>query len=486
MEASVTTPSSKNESKRKTLYQTVAAGISRLIEQGTFRPGERITSVRELSRQMGVSLATVMAAYSLLENQGLIEARPQSGYYVRPRIASSTVSRGTELPSPAVIPAQLSIASICTMLMGDPRNRDFVPLGAAIPNPDLLPVDKLTRSLASAIRRHKRQSVSYDLLPGHKGLRMQIARRMMTAGCLLVPDDIVTTQGGTEAFNLCLRALCRPGDTVAVESPTFYGFLQTIEMLGLNALEIPTHPDHGISIDALAYALEHNRISACLLVSNFSNPQGSCIPDESKKSLVDLLASHEVPLIEDDIYGDLSFQDERPIVAKAFDKEGLVLLCSSFSKTIAPGYRVGWVAPGRFQKQVERLKVLSNLATTTPTQLAIAEFLANGGYDHHLRKVRRIYRNQTLRMTHAVMKYFPDGTRVTQPLGGFVLWVELPRHVDALKLYEGALEAGITIAPGPIFSAKEKYGNCVRLNAGYWSDRTERALITVGHLAKNA
>ena len=356
-------------------------------------------------------------------------------------------------------------------------------MGTAVPNPDLLPVDKLTRALRSVIGRHKRQSVLYDFLPGHKRLRVQIARRAMTAGCLLSPEDIVTTQGGTEAVNLCLRAVCRPGDAVAVESPTFYGLLQIIETLGLHALEIPTHPDHGISLDALTYATDHQRVSACLLVSNFSNPLGCCIPDENKQSLVDLLADREIPLIEDDVYGDLCFDEERPSVAKAFDKKGLVLLCSSFSKTIAPGYRVGWVAAGRFQAQVERFKVFSTLATSTPTQLAVAEFLSNGGYDHHLRKTRRVYRHQTGAMANAVLRHFPEGTRVTRPSGGYVLWVELPDSVDSLKLYEDALNSGITIAPGPIFSAKEKFRNFIRLNAGFWSEEIQRAVAKLGKLA---
>lgn len=466
---------------RKTaLYREVADRIACLIEDGTFRAGDRIPSVRALMRQLGVSLATVLSAYGLLEDRGVLEARPQSGYYVRARMTGTSAPPSSELPSAAVVPTPLSIANICTMLMGDPRNKDFVPLGAAIPNPDLLPVDKLTRALRSVVSRHKHQSVFYDFLPGHKGLRVQIARRAMTAGCLLSPDDIVTTQGGTEAVNLSLRAVCRPGDTVAVESPTFYGFLQIIESLGLHALEIPTHPDHGISLDALAYAMEHNRISACVVVSNFSNPLGCSISEEHKQNLVTLLAGHEIPLIEDDIYGDLFFDEDRPSVAKAFDQKGLVLLCSSFSKTIAPGYRVGWVAPGRFQSQVERLKVLTNLATSTPTQLAIAEFLSNGGYDHHLRRMRRIYRQQTAAMGHAIMRHFPEGTRVTRPSGGYVLWVELPAAVDALKLYEDALHSGITIAPGPIFSATRKFRNYIRLNAGFWSDRIEKAIGTLG------
>ncbi len=389
----------------------------------------------------------------------------------------------TRIPSRAAVPKTLSISDICVMLMGSPRNRDLVPLGGAVPNPELLPVDRLTRTLSTVTRRNKYQSMSYDLLPGCKALRMQIARRAMTAGCLVTPDEIVTTNGCLEAVHLCLRAVCHPGDTVAIESPIYYGFPQMIQMLGLQAIEIPTHPGDGMSLSALRYAMEHNEISDCLVISNFSNPQGSCMPEERKKELVELLASQEIPLIEDDIYGDICFSHERPIVAKAFDKKGLVLLCSSFSKTVAPGYRVGWVAPGRFQSKIERFKTLSAIGTPMPTQLAIAEFLANGGYDHHLRRIRKVYAEQTAAMARTVAEFFPEGTRVTRPTGGFVLWVECPNYVNALKLYELSLEAGISIAPGPVFSIKGKYQNCLRLNAGFWSAQIEDAVSRVGRLA---
>ncbi|MBF0538259.1 MAG: PLP-dependent aminotransferase family protein [Nitrospirae bacterium] len=345
----------KTEPKKITLYRQVAAEIEHLIEQGTFRPGERIPSVRSTKRQRGVSLATVLAAYGLLEDRGVIEAHPQSGYYVRSFASNGHSSCKLEIPARSIVPTALNTESICTMLMGDSFTRGFVSLGSAIPNPALLPVDNLTRALARAVRRSRIQGVSYDLLPGHKGLRTQIAQRAMTAGCLLTQDEIVTTHGAMEAITLCLRAVCRAGDTVAVESPVFYGFLQTIEMHGLRALEIPTHPDRGMHLDALAHAIKHNAIGACLVVTNFSNPLGCCIPQDGKRRLVELLSAHNIPLIEDDVYGDLCFSDERPIVAKAFDQRGGVLLCSSFPKTVAPGYRVGWVAPGRFQKQVERL-----------------------------------------------------------------------------------------------------------------------------------
>jgi DNA-binding transcriptional MocR family regulator len=356
-------------------------------------------------------------------------------------------------------------------------------LGAAIPNPALLPVDKLNRMLATESRRFKGQSIAYALPPGCERLRNQIAKRSLLAGCTLKPDQIVITSGCVEGVHLSLRAICRPGDTVAVESPVYFNFLQLIEEMGLRALEIPSTPREGMSIEALRYALDNNRVHACLIISNFSNPLGSLMPDERKRELVELLERYDIPLIEDDIYGDLSFAPMRPSVAKAYDRKGNVLLCSSFSKTLAPGFRVGWVVPGRFQAKIECLKMLTNIATASPPQLAMAEFLANGGYDHYLRKIRSVYARQVALMGDAIGRFFPPGTKVTRPTGNFVLWVELPERVDSLKLYDLALRKGITIAPGPIFSATGKFRNYIRLNAGFWSDEIEKAVRTLGGLA---
>ncbi|BDV41098.1 GntR family transcriptional regulator [Geotalea uraniireducens] len=463
------------------LYETVASRIAQSITEGTFRPGDKIPSVRTLSRQFQVSLTTVLEAYTLLEDRGLIDARPQSGYYVRARFPVVTPEPG--ISAPQLSPTGVSTGELAMLVLRDTRNPDLVPLGAAIPNPALLPVERLNRMLATESRRHGIASVSYEIPPGCEKLRVQIAQRMLTAGCAVSPDRLVTTSGCVEAVVLSLRAICRPGDTVAVESPVYYNFLQAIDLLDLRALEIPSHPRHGMSLDALRYALDHNPIRACMVIANFNNPLGSLMPDEYKKELVELLVARDIPLIEDDIYGDLSFAPNRPRMAKAYDRSGMVLLCSSFSKTLAPGYRVGWVAPGRFQTEIERLKGITNIATSTPPQLAVAEFLANGGYDHHVRRIRRVYARQMVQMAEAVGRTFPAGTRVTRPEGGFVLWVECPPTVDSLLLYEQALRAGITIAPGPIFSATGKYRNCIRLNAAYWDERVENAISTLGQLA---
>ena len=463
------------------LYEAVAARIRRLISHGTFKAGDRLPSVRRLSNELQVSVTTVVEAYRLLESQGAIEARPQSGYYVRPSFPH--LPHEIEVSHPPSSPSPVGVDELVMRVIQDTRDPSLIPLGAAIPDPQLLPTHKLNRSLISTARRMEGHGHVYDAPPGCEALRIQVAQRMLAAGCTLTPDEIVTTCGCLEAISLSLRAICQPGDTVAIESPTYFGILQALQYLGLKALEVPTHPRTGISIEALENALRHNKVSACVVVTNFNNPLGCLMPDEEKRRLVEVLAVRQIPLIEDDIYGDLSYSDERPHVAKAYDQEGLVLLCSSYSKDLAPGYRVGWVAPGRFKQSVMRLKASTNIATPTLPQLAVADFLANGGYDRHLARLRRVYSRQVALVAQAVLRSFPTGTRVSQPQGGFVLWVEMPPQVDSLHLYEEALRERITLAPGPIFSAKQGYRNFLRLNCAWWSEKVEQALPVLGRLA---
>lgn len=463
------------------LYEQVAGRIADLIAQGTLRPGERIPSVRRLSRQQSVSITTILEAYRLLEDRGLIEARPQSGHYVRVLPLSSPAE--PEATQPRGGPARVQIDDLVMRVLRSIGQPGFVDLGAASPAPELLPSDKLHRAMAAAARRLTTRGNQYCAPPGLKALRVQIARRTLDAGCSLAPDDFVVTCGAQEALSLALRAVCEPGDAVALESPTYFGVLQALELFGLKAVEIATHPRDGIDLRALRKVLRDMPIKAVAVAPSFSNPLGSCMPDAHKEELVALLARKGIPLVEDDTFGDLPFGPHRPRVAKAFDRTGNVLLCSSFSKTLAPGYRVGWIAGGRFQERVERLKFVTNVTTPTLPQYAIAEVLANGGYDRHLRKVRRVYAQQMDLMTAAIARHFPAGTRATRPAGGFVLWVELPRRVDSLALFERARKAGITLVPGPLFSPKQGFRNFIRLNAAYWSPEVEAALRLLGSLA---
>ena len=463
------------------LYEQAADEIASLIDQGTFRAGDRLPSIRQLSKRFDVSINTVMQAYALLEDKRLIQARPQSGYYVRsrvPEIREPVVQSRAFTP-----PTTVTISDLCHQVMRNMMNRDLLPLGSAIPSADNLPVDKLNRIMASELRRCGAQGVLYQMPPGYERLRVQIARRSLAAGISCGPDEILVTSGCVEAVLLALRATCRAGDTIAVESPFYFNFMQMIAELGLKALEIPSTPRDGISIEALRYAIEQQKISACLVITNFSNPLGSLMPDGRKQELVELLARHEIPLIEDDIYGDLTFGIERPGTAKSFDRSGLVIYCSSFSKTIAPGYRVGWAIAGRFQPHMERLKMMMNVAPSSPPQIALAEFLATGGYDHHLRSIRRIHARNISQMADAVARYFPPGTCMTHPAGGFILWVEMQEGTDAIELYHRALKRGISIVPGPLFSLSNKYGNHIRLSAAKWDEQIEQGIKTLGELA---
>jgi DNA-binding transcriptional MocR family regulator len=464
------------------LYEEVADRIKGMIGNGTYRAGEKIPSIRALCRQMRISANTVMEAYARLENMGMIEARPQSGYYVCSRLAEPAGRHASADKTGDIAPNPVIVGDVALEVMRNIANPALVPLGGGIPNSELSPADKLNRMLASESRRFSLQSVAYPPHQGHKRLRTQIARRSLDSGCSLAPDDIVITSGCVEATNLALQAICRPGDTVAIGSPVYPTFLKSIQWMGLKVLEIPSN-GQGMNLEVLDYAIRHNRVSACITIANFNNPLGSLMPDDKKRELVALLAKHDIPLIEDDVYGDLAYGSSRPPSTKAFDVNGLVLYCSSFSKTLAPGYRVGWIAPGRYRQKVEQLKTLLNIATASPTQLAIAEFLTNGGYDHHLRKIRKIYARQTALVRDAVMRHFPAGTRVNRPEGGYILWVEMPDGFDAFRFYEEALREGIGIAPGHIFTLSDRYKNCFRLNAAIWSERVEEALETLGGIA---
>ena len=467
----------------ESLYKQLAFRISELIEHGTLRPGERVPSVRRCSEQQSVSIATVMQAYRLLEDRGIIEARPQSGYYVRVQRWSPPPEPAMSTPVPRAVKVRVNDLVMQVVKAG--RDPSLVRLGATLPNSELFPVKELNRAMASVARRSPLAANSYDPPPGNRALRVQVARRAMETGCTLAPDDIVTTVGATEALNLCLRAVAKPGDVIAIESPTFFGILQIIESLGMRVCEIPTYPREGICLDELEKRLKCCRIKACVFTLNFSNPLGSCMPDDKKKKLVQLLTKYKIPLIEDDIYGNLTFGPTRPKVAKAFDQEGWVMLCDSVTKTLSPGYRVGWVAPGRFRTRVEFLKFVNTSATASLPQMAIAEFLQNGGFDHHLRKIRRLYCAQMQQMSECICHHFPEGTRITRPSGGMSLWIELPPRVNALTVYRHAMAAGISIAPGQIFSAKQKFENFIRINCGNpWSDVIERAIQKLGEIIR--
>ena len=465
-----------------TRYAALAADIEASILAGVLRPGDKLPSVRHTCASRGVSASTVFQAYYLLEARGLVQARERSGYFVR-----AGLRRAPPEPEQASQPADQSIAVDVSErvfeVLESSMARDVVPLGSAFPSPLLYPLQRLSQALATSAKSLDPWRSVDDLTPGHADLRRQIALRYLAAGMPVSADDIVITNGALEALNLCLTAVTRAGDAVVVESPTFYAALQSLERMGLHAIEVPTHPREGIDLAALEAAIVRHRPKACWLMTTFQNPLGSLMPEAKKKALVALTTRHGVALIEDDVYAELYFGDQRPLPAKAFDTEGLVLHCGSFSKSLAPGYRIGWAAPGRFARAVARHKLTSTLSASAPAQAALALYLERGGFDKHLRKLRAALAAQQAVFAQAVGHFFPPGTRATRPEGGYFLWVELPEGCDALHIHRQALAQGISVAPGPIFSASHAFMNCLRLNYGHtWNARTEQALATLGQI----
>ncbi|WP_321877291.1 aminotransferase-like domain-containing protein [Paraburkholderia bannensis] len=467
------------------LYEKLADDIETLIRKGVFRPGDRVPSVRQASQQHRISITTVIRAYLLLESRGVLESRPQSGYFVSQRAAESgTHADDLRATRPVATSAEVDVSRLVLSTLRSIGVDDAVPLGSPYPDPQLFPYEKLNRYSAAVGRKRSSWGVTNALPPGSPELMRQIARRYLENGMAVDPSEIIITVGATEAINLCLQAVAKPGDVIAVESPTFYAMLHAIERSGMKAIEVATHPEYGIEVDALAKIIESQPIAACMVMPNFQNPLGFLMPDERKRELVELLAKANIPAIENGVYNELYFGESHPTTLKSYDKSGMVLHCGSFSKSLTAAYRIGWAMPGRYRDQVEKLKFLNTLTTAVVPQLAIAEYLERDGYEHHLRRIRKSYAQQANLMKAMVTRFFPAGTRMSSPAGGYVLWIELPAKVDSMKLYELALARGITIGPGSMFSVSDSYRNFIRLNYSTpWSPEIEQAIITVGKLA---
>jgi DNA-binding transcriptional MocR family regulator len=466
------------------LYERLANELGALIASRMFAPGERLPSIRHLAAQKRLSVSTVLQALRLMEDRGLIDARPQAGFYVRHRARTLSVAPDSQhLKEPAYV----GINNLLMRVLQANETLNIVQLGSAWPADELLPIKRMQRTVSALVRRDPAllSKVSCVELNQPDFVR-QVSRRALDWG-KLDPGEIVVTGSCTEAISLCLRAVASPGDTIAIESATYFVLLQMIESLGMKALEIPTDPKTGPSIDALELALRAGLVQACLFIPNANNPLGSIMPEANKKRLAALLSQYEVPLIEDDIYGDLCFTADRPWPVKAYDTTGHVLLCSSFSKAVSPALRVGYVVAGRYAQQVALLKTVFSGTTAHFFQAVLADFIGGSSYDKQVRKMRRVLAQRIARMSDAVAKSFPPECSLSEPQGGFVLWIQMPPQVDAVALHQRAIADGVAFMPGPLFSASGKFGNYLRLNCGNaWSAETDAAIIKLGQLVHEA
>ncbi len=479
----MTMANNKKFNSKEHLYIQVSQGIQKLIEDDVLRIGDKLPSVRELSDKYGISMGTAFQAYYDLEGKGLVESRPKSGYYVR-----FSHRRFPQLPESVplnITSHEVSVKDMIEAIYQDIAAKDVINFSLAVPDVSLLPSAKINKSVIYALRNNKDSCVSYENTQGNLELRKEISKLAFNWGGKIKPDEIIVTSGCLEAISMCLKTITKIGDTVAVESPTYFGINQALESMGLKVVEIVSEPVTGMNLDNFQKAIKKYKIKACIVVPNFHNPLGSCMPEDNKRKLVEIITANKIPLIEDDIYGELYFGKTRPKTCKYFDSEGLVMYCSSLSKSLSPGYRIGWTIPGQFLEDVKQMKRIHNISCPTLTQATMAHFLKNGRYEYHLKNLRKALHTQSLKYIQGIIQYFPPDTKVSRPKGGFVLWLELNFKIDAFKLQIEAKKHKISITPGRLFSSDNNYSNYIRISFGRpWDNDVDYGLMLLGKLIR--
>ncbi len=466
--------------KETFLYETIANQLQSLIENGVIKVGDKLTSVRQLSKEKKVSLTTAFKAYEELIYRGWVESRPKSGYFVK-----STVPL---LPDVSYSESRLdnfeeNNVSVIHLMKKIFSNEDLIKLSITSPDIDLLPSEKLNKSMREVLQTSPDSCLGYGNAAGNIELRRLICRYLFGPNGYAHQDEVIVTQGCIEALAMSLMTVTKPGDTILIERPAYYSVFHIIKNLNLKVIETEIDPLSGPDLTHIEECLRSEKISAILLTPNFNNPTGSLMSDSDKENLVKMVTKYEVPLIEDDVSGEIYFGLNRPNTCKHYDKEGWVLYCSSFSKILAPGYRIGWCLPGKFKEPFMEIKLMHTVATASPTQAAIAQFLQTGRYDLYIRRFRRTLQIQYMQYSDAISKHFPPGTRMTKPNGGFVIWIELPNGSSGIKLSYEALKKGISIFPGTIFCASGGFENFIRVSFGKIFDKTiEESIATLGTL----
>jgi len=460
-------------------YRQLAELFKTQIQQNTWRAGEKLPSVRVTSRSHSVSTGTVLQAYQLLEAQGWVTAKPQSGYFVTADLERLEVSTSESHP------LRVSVNDELYDFLKHQASPEAIKLGSAFPEPTLFPLDALNRNLASSGRKMGPDTLLDNLPPGSESLRRLIAQRYIQQGMNLTHDDIVITSGALEALNLSLQAVTQPGDIVVVESPTFYGALQAIERLGLKAIEVRVDAKKGHSLTQLESLFEQHDVKACWLMTNFHNPTGTSLSDEEKHRVVDLANQHDVYLIEDDVYAELYFGEKKPMSLKSFDTHERVLHCGSLSKSLCPGYRLGWVINKRFNEPIQKLQLMSTLSGSAPIQQGVAHYLQNDSYDNHLRKLRKTLQQRQQRFIALLEQHLPAQVDFYVPQGGYFLWLTLPKGTSSKALYHALLAEQVTIAHGKLFSLDAQFENCLRLNTSLAMDEhVEQAIRKLSDLLR--
>ncbi|WP_434017249.1 PLP-dependent aminotransferase family protein [Thalassotalea sediminis] len=470
-----------NRSAPEFLYQQVIDFVEKQAKNGALRPGDKLPSLRKLGQQFGISVPTVKQAYVELERQGTISARPQSGYYLNAKHARTLQPMRAKWAQ--CQPVEVSCRSLIEQVYDAVHVPGTTALGISNPVNAHPPDKTLARLMRTVLTRTAEKAVSYGPVNGDPKLRLTLALRYQELGVDVNHHDMVITNGAQEALSIALQCVANKGDIIAVESPCYFGLIELIESLEMKALEVYTCTEDGVCIDELEKVLNNHPVKACLFATAINNPLGSFMPESGRQRLVKLLESRDIPLIEDDVYSDLYLTENRPVPAQYYSEKGLVMTCSSFSKTAAPGYRVGWLIPGKFEETAKRIKRAQSCSTSMLQQWTLTDYLLSGDYDRHLHVLRKILRYNRERMIDLIAKHFPPETCISMPQGGSVLWVRCRSVVDTSYIFRQAISHGISFAPGQIFSPSGKYQHYMRISFGVkWSDDIDKAIEKLGEL----
>lgn len=453
--------------------EQLAHNIRLLIENQSLKAHEKLPSLRDQVSVTGLSLMTVMNAYQTLEAQGIIYSKAKSGYFVSPQ----PNIRAESIPRPTNINSSIDHNSLIFQYLKTTQSDQFVALGSAFPDHHVVLSKKLIQIMAQLTRQKDNYIRSETLPPGNLELRKLIAQRYTLHGINTTADDLVISSGCLDALNLSLQAIAQAGDYILLQQHIFYGAWQAAERLGLKVITLPEHPIHGFDIDAFAEVLTQYPIKVCWLMLNHHNPIGFTVSSEIKAKIADLLDQHQVYLIEDDVYEELYFGQQRPISVKHFDHGNWVLHCSSFSKTLGASFRVGWVHAGQFSTRIQHLQLMSTISTNHLLQQALVEFIAQHHYEKHLRQVRQSLAKYKKQFFKYLEPRLPSGCEIYYHTGGYFLWIKLPPHVASMQIYQDLIQENISIAPSSLFCLFAEEQQAIRLNCSFaWSEQLQTAL----------
>lgn len=446
-------------------YQRLASAIAQKIYHGELQIGQRLSSLRDFAQQHQVSLNTAKSCYELLEAQGLIFVKAKAGYLVQRSVAADVAL--PQHPNFASYAREISNLELQIEIQHAATYASLIHLGSVQLSADLIPIVALRRSLQRALKHSKPEDFLYSNKQGHLALRQALMQHWAEDGLFIAKEDIFISNGCMPALSVVIQCLTEPGESIIVPTPNYNGQLQLLASLGRKIVEIPTTAA-GFDLARLADEMQYSGAKVCLLTANYQNPLGFCLSHAEKQHIAQLAERYQCYVIEDDIYAECHLSAQRPLPIRYWDEAGWVIYCGSVSKSLSPAYRVGWFCLNS-QLARFRAKMLSaNITVNTPLQLGLADFIHSRAYREHLAQLRPILMGQIEQYRQYILQAFDQvELRLTQPQGGYFLWLQFPPAVDSLKMYYYAQQQGINIVPGIVFGEDAKYNNCIRLNTGH-------------------